>query len=98
LLLRFREIVDLPGELLVFPSFLFDPIWIAHDTGIAVNDYCNRFDDFFHGHVTVSSKDFFPGSYAYDWHNRWNQPIRPDTLVGGLYAELTARFAARFPS
>jgi hypothetical protein len=97
-LLRFGELANLPGDVVVFPSFLFDPAWIAHDTGTSINGYCNRFDDFFRASGAVSLAEFFPGSYAYDWHNRWDQPIRPDTLVGRLYDEVTAGFAARRPA
>lgn len=93
-LLRFADLERLPGDLLVFPSFAFDPVWIAHDTGETINGYCNRFDDFFHHPAPISLKDFFPGSYAYDWHNRWHEPILPRSLAGGLYAEVNARLAA----
>lgn len=94
-LLRFRELASAPGELMVFPSFLFDPVWIAHDTAVAVNDYCNQFDDFFAHQVPMTMGGFFPGAYAYDWHNRWDTPIRPGTIAGQLRDEVRASFASR---
>jgi hypothetical protein len=77
-----------PARVVALPSFLFSPAWIAHDTGMATNAYCNHIDDFFESTTTVSWADFFPGSYAYHWHNGWNRPIRKSSIVGQLLAEV----------
>src|ERR1700680_4722187 len=43
-LFRFSEMAGLPEPACVFPSFLFDPVWIAHDTGIPITPYFNCFE------------------------------------------------------
>jgi hypothetical protein len=93
-LLRFDELGALPGALQIFPSFAFDPIWIAHDTGARVHAACNRFDDFFTSRAPTTLADFFPAAYAYDWHNRWQLPLRRASIAGQLHEEVCRRFAA----
>ncbi len=95
-LLGFSDCRELPGQTYVLPSFLFDPVWIAHDTGVAINGYCNSIDEFFDSTARTGLSGFFPWSYSYDWHNHWDVPIRPGSLVGRLRDELAAVFAGRF--
>jgi hypothetical protein len=87
-LLRFDSLDDLPSEFVVLPSFMFDPIWIAHDTGIAVNDYCNRFEGFFEGETPVRFSQLFEGSFTHHWHNQWRQEIRPASIAGQVYSQI----------
>jgi hypothetical protein len=94
-LLRFDALTALPGDTCVLPSFVFDPLWIAHDTGAAIGCF-RSLNDFFTLDVEMPLSAFFPHSYAYDWHNRWHVPIRPDTLIGRFSAEIGSQFAARF--
>ena len=93
-LLRFEALRDTLDRVRVFPTFAFDPIWITHDTGIPNNAYCNRFVEFFSTERSMRLAEFFPTSYAYHWHGRWNVPIRAGTIIGSLAREVDARFAA----
>ncbi len=98
-LLRFEDADRLPGDTLVLPSFVFDPIWIPRDLGLRVTAYCNTFDDFFNPFTDgepPTLAEFFPHSYCYDWHRQWDRPILPGTIAGALHAEITAAFDARF--
>jgi len=94
-LFRFEDVWKVLDGVYVFPSFLFDPLWIAHDRGRVMNDYCNRFVEFFTSEARVSLSTFFPGSYAYHWHNRWDWPIRANTVIGYLRDEVDTLFQAR---
>jgi hypothetical protein len=94
-LLRFSALTELPGDTWVLPSFVFDPLWIAHDTRVAIGRF-STLHDFFELEMEMDLDLFFPGSYAYDWHNHWNVPIRPGTLVSRFGADISARFATRF--
>jgi hypothetical protein len=85
---RYDQLSPVVDELYVLPSFAVDPTWIAHDTGRPINDYCNRFDDFFQRDVPMTMRDFFPGSYSYHWHNHWDVPLLPGSIAGQLYREL----------
>ncbi len=95
-LLLFAELDDLRDPVFLLPSFALDPVWIANDTGARINDYCNRFDDFFTGRARKSLGDFFPNAYTYDWHNRWTVPIEDGTIAGQLYEEVRLRFDRLF--
>lgn len=95
-LLHLLESQAWPGRVCVFPSFVFSPVWIAHDIGRAINDYCNHMDDFFEASTKVSLRRFFPDAYAYHWHNGWSRPIDPRTIVGQLWKEVDQRFHRRF--
>jgi hypothetical protein len=79
-----------------FPVFLFDPAWIANDTGNPISSYCNNFDDSFTKETPMTLAMFFPGSYAYHWHNRWDTPIHRDTIIGHIYDEVDLKFKTRF--
>ena len=94
-LLAFHEIRDLMDDFVVLPVFLFDPIWIANDTGTTINSYCNQFRDFFFCEAPINLAGFFPGAYAYHWHNSWSTPIRQEALAGQLFEEINARLSSR---
>jgi hypothetical protein len=93
-ILAFSELGDLGPDIMVLPSFTFDPVWIAHDTRVPINDYCNSINAFFMAERPVNLASFFPAAYAYHWHNRWKLPFKPGTIVGQLWDEVRARFAA----
>ncbi len=95
-LLLFAELDVLQEAVFLLPSFALDPVWIANDTGARINDYCNRFDDFFNGRARKSLGDFFPNAYTYDWHNRWTVQIEDGTIAGQLYKEVRLRFDRLF--
>jgi hypothetical protein len=92
-LFRFGELGGVTRGLQVLPVFTFDPAWIARDRKVAITSYCNDFDDFFAAASDVPLDEFFPRSYAYHWHNRWNVPLRDGSLAGRFHAAVGARFA-----
>jgi hypothetical protein len=48
-----------------------------------------QFDDEFRPKPTVRSyRDFFPGAFAYHWHNRWDVPEHEDSYFGLFNREL----------
>jgi hypothetical protein len=91
-LFRLDEIIDVCGDLWLLPVFIFDPAWVANDRKIPDNPYLNSFPEFFASSAPVRLEDFFPGSYAYHWHNQWSTPIREDTIAGQLYRQVCERF------
>src|SRR6266545_271913 len=95
-LLKFEELLGLLEGVYVFPSFLFDPVWIAHDKGMRLNDYCNKFGEFFTNEAPMTLAEFFPGAYAYHWHNHWHVAINPHTIIGNLNAEIQKTFEVNF--
>jgi hypothetical protein len=79
--LRFEDDADL--DLFVLPCVLFDPLWPHHDQADRYRGApFNQFEDFFRTFGWVmrrrlrigSYRDFFPGAFAYHWHNCWNAP------------------------
>ena len=95
-LFRFAELKGRLNQWVVFPSFLFDPVWICNDLRKKQNNYCNRVDDFFKKEIPIKLADFFPEAYAYHWHNRWKCPIRPNAIVGQLSIEIIEKFQKMF--
>ena len=88
-LLSFAGLDGLPEPMFCLPSFVFDPLWIAHDRGLRINDYCNRFEEFFEAEAPVSLREFFASSFGYHWHNQWRSgALKPGSLAGQLYREL----------
>jgi hypothetical protein len=84
--LRFKDNVDL--DIVVLPCPFFDPLWPHRD---GKDNYktapFQRFGDFFRKfgwrfkrNPTVRSyRDFFPGAFAYHWHNFWDAREHKDS-------------------
>ena len=95
--LRFDECRDL--ELLVLPCGYFDPLWPHHDRQERLRSApFNRFGDFFRAFGPFfrakrgvrSLRDFFPGAFAYHWHNFWEAPEVESSYFGRFAAELAS--------
>jgi len=95
-LFEFSQLKDALDNWVIFPSFLFDPVWICHDSKIKQNNYCNRIDDFFENEAPIELSSFFPHAYTYHWHNRWDRLIRPKSIIGQLSAEISDKFREVF--
>src|SRR5690606_22095250 len=97
----------LPGDFLVLPSVLFSPLWLRVDgkdraTGPVpfnrFSGFFRRFGWLFRQDAAIrTSLDFFPGAYAYHWHNQWNADEHADSYAGMLDAEFNDRLLARHP-
>ena len=94
-LLQFDDCRDL--DLLVLPCGYFDPLWPHHDRRERLRAApFDRFDDFFRPfglrfrrrRGVGSMRDFFPGAFAYHWHNFWDAREVPSSYFGQFAAEL----------
>ncbi len=92
-LYRFADVGRILDDVYVLPTFAFDPAWLSHDGHAAPHPPCSRFNDFFLDETPTTLADFFPASYTYHWHNRWDRTIGGHTLAGQLYEEVAARYA-----
>jgi len=64
-------------DLFVYPVTFFDPVWrITNEKGYLYP--IKSFSEFFNNSSNLSTyRDFFPGVYAYHWHNQWNvKPVQ----------------------
>ncbi len=96
-----------PGDFLILPSSSFSPLWLRVDgkdnaTGPVpfnrFSGFFRRFGWFFRRDPKIrTSLDFFPGAYAYHWHNMWRVPEHADSYAGLLDAEFNDRLRARYP-
>lgn len=66
---------DSPIDMLVLPCSWFDSEWVRPPGSISRND-------FFENSQLVYDFDlFFKGSFCYHWHNNWNKPIEPNSVL-----------------
>ena len=87
-ILRLEE--DRYPDLWVLPCPYFDPLWPTHDRQdrYAVPfrtfpDFFRRFDWRFRRRRGIRShRDFFPGAFAYHWHNCWEAPEEERSYYG----------------
>jgi hypothetical protein len=87
--LRFEDNVNL--DITVLPCPYFDPLWPHHDRqdNYKTAPY-RRFGDFFRkfswrfgrNPAIRSYRDFFPGAFAYHWHNFWDAGEHEDSYFG----------------
>ena len=65
-------ILDNILDITILPSTFFDPLWRGPDA-IPDDSRINfkEFDDFFE--TSIDLYNFFKGTFAYHWHNRWNK-------------------------
>ena len=94
--LDFDAIEPLVDGVCVLPVFVFDPAWVAHDNRQPLNDYCLSFRDFFLAERQVPLTAFYPGSYAYHWHNGWQLPLTERSLAGQWYRSVCEQYTRRF--
>jgi hypothetical protein len=81
-------------DLLLLPCAFFDPLWLrfdGHDPEAHVP--FSHFDSFFNTSEDASpaavDERFFPGAFAYHWHNRWDAKEEE----GSWFSALQSRFA-----
>jgi hypothetical protein len=94
-------------DFLILPSSSFSPLWLRVDgKDRATNPvpftrfagFFRKFGWFFKRDTTIRSVgDFFPGAFAYHWHNLWDVPEHADSYAGLLDAEFNDRLRARHP-
>jgi len=74
------------SKLTVYPCSLFDPLWNGYIEGMPLhdfNDFFREFDnDFKKSDLIKSYKNFFPGIFAYHWHNMWENETYEDSYFG----------------
>jgi hypothetical protein len=101
-MMAFEDIRDV--DLLVLPCVFFDPLWLHRDS---VDRYraapFNVFGDFFRPFGwrfrrrpgIGSHRDLFPGAFAYQWHNHWNDPEYEKSYCGLCNREFDRLLADR---
>ena len=68
---------DLPLDFLVLPCEWFDPGWVENPL--------TNFDDIFLPTIkTWNHNNFFPNSFCFHWHNKWNDTIDKTSIFSQL--------------
>jgi hypothetical protein len=100
--LNFAEQGDV--DLLVLPCAAFDPLWPHVDSkDTSRSTPFDEFVQFFQPRSALPRKtasvhclaDFFPGSFAYHWHNCWKEPEHEGSYFGLFNREFDERLALR---
>ena len=76
---------DAPVPLLVLPCAWFDPAWLE---GAGFSAFFQETAD------TIQLATFYPGAFAYHWHNQWGVPEGERSPFAQLAAEIDARLQA----
>lgn len=80
---------DLPLQFTVLPCEWFDAAWLEENTD-------RLFDSFFEfSEQKIFLDNFYPSSFCYHWHNRWNKKIEPGSPIFRLSNELNILLQAR---
>jgi hypothetical protein len=91
-------------DLTVLPCPFFDPLWPHADgKGRLERAPFDGFDGFFRkfgwrfrpGPDANTFRDFFPGAFAFHWHNLWDAPEHERSYFGGFDRELDAVLLSR---
>lgn len=71
------------APLMVYPCSMFDPLWTGYEEGMPLKEFEDFFqelnDNFIQNERIESYKDFFPGIYAYHWHNCWKVKVHQNS-------------------
>ena len=70
---------DLPLDFLILPCAWFDPDFIRNPCDTSG---CQNF--FKHNTKIYNFDNFFPGSFCYHWHNKWNDKIESTSIITQL--------------
>jgi len=102
-----QEILKFEGgehiDLLILPCPFFDPLWPHFDGRSRLEDapfdgwdgFFRRFGWRFRRRRDIDSyRDFFPGAFAYHWHNQWQAPEHEPSYFGMFDREFAAEVAA----
>ena len=79
---------DSPVPLLVLPCAWFDPRWLEVESG--AGSFSAFFSDVGDGN-TVTLESFYPGAFAYHWHNQWDSPDGERSPFAMLAAQIDQR-------
>jgi hypothetical protein len=69
---------DLPLNMLVLPCSWFDADWLQNPYSIGTNQF------FENSMIKYNFDNFFKGAFCYHWHNKWNKPIEPNSIISQL--------------
>jgi len=86
-------------DLLVLPCTVFDPLWLHCDGhSIMTRRPFDTFEDFFlpRPEPAIDIERFFPGSFAYHWHNQWTAPEIRNSFAGQFDRYFSERLRERF--
>lgn len=74
----------------VYPCCYFDPLWMGYVDGMPIREFDGLFTDQEDSVSCRTYQEFFPGSYAFDWHNRWGKEIAESSYFTRFEAEFDA--------
>jgi Glycosyltransferase sugar-binding region containing DXD motif len=86
-------------DLTVLPCAFFDPLWPHFDGICPLEDApFDGWEGFFRkfswrfrpGREAESYREFFPGAFAYHWHNQWEAPEHEQSYFGRFSREMDA--------
>ena len=93
-------------DLTILPCAFFDPLWPHFDGKCRLQQApFDTFDGFFRkfswrfrpGQDADSYRDFFPGAFAYHWHNQWDAREHERSYFGRFDREMQAELRNRQP-
>jgi hypothetical protein len=106
-----REVLLFEGaediDLTVLPCAFFDPLWPHFDGQCRFEGApFDTFDGFFRkfswrfrpGSRANSYRAFFPGAFAYHWHNQWDEAEHERSYFGRFDREFDAMLSTRSPA
>lgn len=71
-----------PLDMLVLPCSWFDPAWIDNPYNRKIG--INKQTIFNKTEIKYNFDNFFPGSYCFHWHNKWDKPIEKNSILEQL--------------
>ena len=73
-----------PLDMLVLPCSWFNGDWIENPYNIGTEKFFEQTDK------TYDFTNFFTGSFCYHWHNKWQKPIHPTSIIQQLSERIQA--------
>lgn len=76
-------------NLMIYPCAFFDPLWMGEAEGMPLKIFGDLFvdKDKLSGPKLSTYRDFFRGTYAFHWHNRWKDEIHENSYFRLFEAE-----------
>lgn len=77
------------SNVMVYPCAYFDPLW-AINNRLGYDYPFYTIPEFFTKECKIKTfRDFFPGVYAYHWHNQWDRKIKKKSYFDVFDKEMT---------
>lgn len=85
-------------DVLCFPCAFFDPYWLSLDNKcFSKYNYFNECSDFFTAkEIDCSLQQFYPGAFAYHWHNNWSANDIANSYAGVFNMQIDSMLKAKY--